>query len=87
MIEDTIRAVKEAEAKAETIVADAGKKADGIVRDAEAEAARLIEEAKADAKKHEASIIDKVKSVGEEKLRTADLEAAKEAELKKKQAH
>ena len=86
MIEDTIRAVKEAEAKADTLIADAGKQADTIKKEAETQALKLIEDAKEAAKKAVSDALNKARAAGEEKLQAADAEAAKEAEALKAEA-
>ena len=79
MIEDTIRAVKEAEAMAETVAADAAKQADSIAQDSKAQAAKLIEDANEAAKKTVAAALEKAKAAGEERLKAGDVESAQAA--------
>ena len=72
MIEDTIRAVKEAEKKAGDLIADAGKQAAKIASDANAQAAEILKSAEAAAKEAAAAQMDRARADGGD-CRTAGL--------------
>ena len=86
MIEDTIRAVKEAEKKAGELIADAGKQAAKITSDANAQAAEILKSAEAAAKEAAAAQMDRARADGEKRLAEAAGEAAQAAEALKKDA-
>lgn len=79
MIEDTIKAIKEAEEKASAMIADAGKQAGEILKESE-EAVRLLKEGSyAEAKAAAAAVLEKAKEEGEIVLKAAAESAKTEA--------
>jgi len=80
MIEDSIRAVKEAEAKADAAVAEAKVKAEEIVREAKLKAERLKKDGDEANRQHLADSAKKAELAAEERLAEAKAEAEREAE-------
>ena len=80
MIEDSIRAVKEAEAAADKQIADAQQQAEDLIRKAEADAEQLLEDAKGDAKKAAAAVMADAKAKGDAMLRRTQEELSLEKE-------
>ncbi len=80
MIEETIRAVKEAEAKADETVAEAKRKADEILTENEKRIQALRDRTKADMAKAAREAKDREEADGRDQLLAADQESAKEAD-------
>lgn len=79
MIEESIKAVRDAEAKAETLIQDAQKNAAEIVKAAEAKAETDKAEAFAKFAQEAADAAKAAKEAGDVLLAQAEAEAAKEA--------
>lgn len=79
MIEESIKAVREAEAKAETMIAEAAKNAAEIVKAAEARAEADKAEAFAKFAEEAAEAAKAAQEAGDAKVAEAEAEAAKEA--------
>lgn len=76
MVGDTIRAVKDAEAKADKLLKDAQEKGDALVEEAKKEAARMEEEAAKAGKQAAADMEEKSQREGDAYLEMA-MEGAK----------
>ena len=83
LIEDSIKAVKEAEQKADALLADARKEADSIVLKAKADAEQVIKDAGENGKANAAEEMDRARIAGESVLAEAAREAAEEVEVLK----
>ncbi len=83
MIEESIKAVKAAEEKADAMLADARKQADAIVLKAKADAELLVKEAGENGKTSAAEELDRARVAGESVLAEAEKEAAKDVEALK----
>ena len=83
MIEDSIKAVKEAELKANTMLADARKQADDIIMKAKDEAALRVKKADENCKAQAAEEMDRARTAGESVLEEARKDAASEVKTLK----
>jgi vacuolar-type H+-ATPase subunit H len=77
MIEDSIKAVREAEAKADQLIADAKRQADEIVAKAKADAEQLKADAANEDSAHLAEAMEKAKEAGEKALAAGEERSAK----------
>lgn len=80
MIEETVRAVKDAESKADQTVTEAKARASDIVRSARAEADQIRDDAQKEAGKKYEERMARARAVGEASLSDADRQMQKEAE-------
>ena len=83
MIEESVRAVKEAEAKAAELIGDAKKKADAIVQEARQNAEQILTDVEAECRKARADRMDAAKAEGEKAIALAEAESAKDVEALK----
>ena len=83
MIEESIKAVKAAEEKAEAMLADARKEADAIIVKAKADAEQLVKDAGENGKTSAAEEMERARIAGEAVLAEAEKEAAKDVEALK----
>ncbi len=79
MIEDTIRAVREAESEAERIVQNAKHRAEDILKESEAQKTELLQNARLAAAQLRAKVLDDANAEGIAKL--ADTDQASEIEV------
>ncbi len=79
MIEDTIRAVREAESEAERIVQNAKHRAEDILKESEAQKTELLQNARLAAAELRAKVLDDANAEGIAKL--ADTDQASEIEV------
>jgi F0F1-type ATP synthase membrane subunit b/b' len=77
MIEDSIKAVREAEAKADQLIADAKRQADEIVAKAKADAEQLKADAANEDSARLAEAMEKAKEAGEKALAAGEERSAK----------
>lgn len=80
MIEETVRAVKDAEAKADQTVTEAKARASDILRNARAEADQIRSDAQQEAGRKYEERMARARSEGEASLVEADRQMQKEAE-------
>ena len=83
MIEESVKAVKEAEAKALELVSDAKKKADAIVQEARRDAEQILADVEVECRKAQTDRMDAAKAEGEKALAEAEAESAKDVEALK----
>jgi vacuolar-type H+-ATPase subunit H len=83
VLEDTLKAVKEAEAKADEIVRDADAQAASILNDAKAKAQAMTEETRQKVKSRNQEVAAKTQADGELQLQEAAKEAQREIEAMK----
>ncbi len=81
MIDESIRAVKEAEAAADQLIADASAQAEDLIRQAQSDAEQKLEDAKQKAKKEAEARLADAKAKGDAQLQKAGEELKKEQEL------
>ena len=80
MISDTIRAVKEAEAKAQQLAADAREQAETLVKEAQHQAEEAAKAAKAKAAEKAGQLLEEAKAANEKTFALADEEALRDAQ-------
>ena len=80
MIDESIRAVKEAETAADQLIADAYAEADSLVKQAQADAEKKLEDAKAEAKKEADAKLADAKAEGDALLQKAQEELGERTE-------
>ena len=83
MIEESVRAVKEAEAKAAELIGDAKKKADAIVQEARRDAEQILADVEVECRKAQTDRMDAAKAEGDKALSEAEAESARDVEALK----
>ena len=85
MIEDSIKAVKAAEEKADAMLREARKQADAIILKAQADAGQIVRDAGESGRLSAAEELERARAAGESVLAEAEKEAAAQVDLLKKE--